>query len=353
MADDEETFTPEIINKLQKSGIIATRVLDQVIVKAVPGADIQTLTHWADAQILRETGAIYKKVVCKGVAHPTIISIGDNINGISAGALAKGMLAKIYLAVHIDGFTAHTCRSIMVGSAPDGPTPALINAVQIAGEAIAHVVKPGVNSLTVTRILEYIAEMTGYKLIKWVSSHQSHEWVLRGIEFFPGENFEFELGQTYNIDVVFSEGSGDTKDIDPAEFPVYYRTDRVYHLKTRAGRQVLSDIEKRYFTLPFDGTQFASATEKFGLQDCIKNEVVDSYEAYRERSGANTARYSFTILITDNGILKTTGLKCVDIATVKDTNIRGSENSTINIKRILTHPLKTLEPIEFPPISNH
>lgn len=336
MADDEETFTPEIINKLQKSGIIATRVLDQVIAKAVPGADIQTLTRWADAQILRETGAIYKKVVCKGVAHPTIISVNDNINGVSAGALAKGMLAKIYLAVHIDGFTAHACRSIIVGATESTPVPEIINAVQVAGEAIARVIKPGVNSLTVTRILEYIAASSGVKLIKWVSSHQSHQWVLRGIEFFPGENFEFELGQTYNIDVVFSEGSGDTKDIDPAEFPVYYRTDRVYHLKTRAGRQVLSDIEKRYFTLPFDGTQFASATEKFGLQDCIKNEVVDSYEAYRERSGENTARYSFTILITDNGILKTTGLKRVDLSTVGNTNI----------KHILAHPLKTLEPIE-------
>lgn len=334
---DDETIHPETINKLQRAGIICSDALKYLSDHIQPGSSVDDVCKIGDDYIQAQVDKLYKKVLQKGPAYPTTISVNSDVTHKSTGTFKEGDLVKVYVATHIEGWTAHLCQSFVLreGGLKDYSLP-VIQAAFAVGEIAAHIIKPDVDVYTLTQMMEYTARQYGCRFNRMITSHESLQWLLKGEQFFPGESFKFELGQLYNIDIVVSEGPQDTQIVEPPDNTVYFRNDKKYRLKTSAGRKVIDVIEKKYFMLPFDVSQFSEPTERFGVKDCIKNELIEPCEVYRDRT-TRTARYSFSIIIGDGGIIKTTGIK-------KQSTLPNDDF----LKTVLNHPLKTLEPINIP-----
>jgi hypothetical protein len=65
------------------------------------------------------------------------------------------------------------------------------------------------------------------------------------------EEFSFEAGEVYAIDIVISTGEGKSKEAD-AKPTIYKRVaDTTYPLKLKTSRTVLSEINRRHMHYPF------------------------------------------------------------------------------------------------------
>jgi len=100
-----------------------------------PESSIKELCIMGDTYISEQTAKIYKKVQQKGTAYPTTISVNDDITHKSTGVLREGDLVKVYVAAHIEGWTAHASRSFVLGpgGAKDESLP-VIRAAQAVGD---------------------------------------------------------------------------------------------------------------------------------------------------------------------------------------------------------------------------
>lgn len=325
----DEEITDAVFNKYQMAGKIADDIMNKILDECVTGADIQNLCKKCDEWILNETSKIYKKVKFKGIAHPTTISVNHNVNGFSNSLLFDGDMVKVYFALHIDGYPVHTGKTLIIGKQNNN----LVKATSVAAEVLAHIIKPGFKSRDASNILDFVAHTYGCKKVQYIVTHESFQHILRGERYFPGENFKFETNEVYNIDVAFTEGTGEIK--DNFEFPLYYRTDKIHMLKTKAGRQTLEHIHNTHGNFPFNITDYEDYISKLGIQDCIKNELIEQCEAFYEKTKSNTARFSFTVILMDTGLTKITS-HSYDKEFVQNNDIL----------RILNHPLKTLEELD-------
>lgn len=333
MDDEEFELKQEDINKLQRAGNVCKNALGYIIPKIQPGVDIDSLCRECDLYIVGECNKLYKKIVQKGVAHPTTISVGRDLTCMSKGTVPSTALVRVYVASHFDGWTAHASQTIYLGE-PNHEAQNLIDAVVVAGEVATHLIKPEVDTQTVIKMLEYTASVYGCKFNRMITSHESVPWLLKTDDYFPNGALKFEVGRTYNLDFVFSLGSVNP-DFVETDTNIYYRNDKVYRLKTKAGRQVLDKIEKKYVSLPFRIDEFQTdPVDKLGIAECMKNGLIEPFEVLYDETPFS-ARYSLSIIIGDNGVIKTTGIS--QLTKLPEDKL---------LRNILNHSLKTLEPFQ-------
>ena len=318
---------------LQDAGRIADEVLQDVINKCKPGANLYELCTQADALIMQKLSNVYrKKKFLKGIAFPTCISVNEVCGNYSPSleltddprekkCLAQGDVAKIDLGVEICGFAAVVAHTVVVGEEKvSGPKADAILAAYNSVQAGLRMMKE--NAATNNDITDTVNKIcTDYKVnpVEGVLSHRMKKDIIDGMECIINKStFEqkvdtrkFEFGDVFGFDVIVSTGEGKPKETG-IKTNVYKRAlETTYKLRTDSARKLLSVVETNYCAFPFSFNQFDNeqniklkapidkfkTTMKLGLSECVKYELLHPYPVLAEKTGEIVAQFKYTVAV--------------------------------------------------------
>jgi len=321
---------PDVTTKYTEAARITNLALQMAIEKCVPDADINEICEAVDAMVVEHTGKLYNKkgaktAIEKGIAFPCCISTNELVGHFSplkpeSVALKEGDLAKIDFAVHIDGFVASAAHTVLVGGA--GPLAAddkrvnVVNAAWVAAEAILRVVQVGNTNTEVTRIIRKCADEYGCNPVQGVLSHQVKKHIIDGSQTIINcetaeekvEEFEFGLNEVYCLDLVMSSGEGKPRESELRTTVFKRALEKEYTLKSAKARQFLSEVGKRFPTLPFSLRAFDETVGRLGASEANRHELLHGYPVLHEKAGEFVAQFKFTVCLLPGGTKKITGL---------------------------------------------
>jgi len=327
MSDDENEIadlsSPEVVDKYKTAAEIANRVMTTLLEAATVGSSIVELCSKGDELIVNETKAVYtkNKKMEKGIAFPTSISVNNMVGHFSPippddTMLQEGDLVKIDLAVHIDGFIGSLAHTFISTADPATPTTGskadVICAAHYAGEAALRLLKPGNKNTQVTEIIRAVADQFKVNPVEGVLSHQLKRFIIDGNRVIMNretldqhvEEFTFEEGEVYSLDIVMSSGEGKTREGD-AKTTIHKRAvDQNYQLKLNSARAALKEVDTKYGPMGFNSRSFSDVKLRLGLVECVRNGLIIPYPVLYERPDAVVAQFKFTALILPSGIQK-------------------------------------------------
>lgn len=198
----------------------------------------------------------------------------------------------------------------------EGPLADVMRAGEVASEVVQKMLKPGVKNTEVTKAVLKVAEDFGVTPVLGVHSHRMKRFILEGNEVIPmftdpetrTEEFEFALNEVYGVDVMFTTGDGKAREHD-ARTTVFKRAvDQNYRLKMKASRYVLTEVNKRFPTMPFCLRALSDQkAARMGVLECVKHELLQPYPVMYEREGTHTVHLKFTALLLPSGTTRATG----------------------------------------------
>ena len=222
---------PRAFSYLQDAGRIADEVLQALITKCVPGANLYDLCSQSDALIMEKLSKIYiKKKFIKGLAFPTSISVNEVCGNYSAPAeisddpheykaLSEGDVAKLDLGVEINGFAAVVAHTLVVTSKPEekvtGPkADAILAAYNGLQTALRMMNVKSTTNNDVTKAIETVCKDYGVNPIEGVLSHRMKRDIIDGMETIINkttfeqkvDDRQFAHGDVFGMDVIVSTG---------------------------------------------------------------------------------------------------------------------------------------------------
>lgn len=245
--------------------------------------------------------------------------------------LKEGDIVKIDLGCHIDGYISVAAHTLVVPAGPDSPPAgddevlgnvavAAYNAMLVAADAI----KAGATNADVTKAVERVASNYGVSPISTVRMHQMKRFVIDGVkevalkeptadELEEGEEkvpeCTFEQGEVYAVDVALSTGDGKVRPGTLRTTVFKRNVETSYKLKMKASRYVLSEVDKKFPTLPFTLRHFEEETQaKMGVQECVAHGLLTPYPCLHEKAGEKVAHFKCTVLLLPSGTSRVTGL---------------------------------------------
>jgi len=357
MSDDESEFSvdeieeeeevtdlsnSDVCTKYQEAAKIVNLALTGLVSQCVAGAKIIDLCQFGTTILETQTAKLYNKKVNgtsieKGVAFPVCISVNDVICNHSPlpseelEPLKVGDAVKIDLGCHIDGYIAVAAHTLVVSESADSPPEtvdselgnvavAAYNAMLVAANAI----KAGATNTEVTEVVQRVASSYGVNPIATLRMHQMKRFVIDGVKEIAlkeptPEDIEegeeklpectFEQAEVYAIDVAMSTGDGKVKHGDLRTTVFKRNVEANYRLKMKASRYVLTEVDKKFPTLPFTLSHFEDERQaRMGITECVTHGLLDPYPSLHEKSDAKIAHFKCTVLLLPSGTAKVTGL---------------------------------------------
>lgn len=317
----KENFNaPGVMEKYKTAGKIAEEVLAELASKCVEGADIYELCSIGNQLILEKCSKVYaQKKIDKGVAFPVCISVNDICAYFSpikeeSMKLANGDLVKIDLGVHIDGFPALLAHSLIVGQKGDDLKIRAINAAYEALETAAKLFRGGNTNNQITEATTKVIEAYKCQPLEGGLSHEIKRYVLDGNncilskETFDNkvQNYEFKHEDVFALEVFVSanETEGKAKESEFRTTVFKKNIDVNSDLKTKAGKQFLTEVNHRFADLAFSLNQFEDELKaRAGLSECAKTNHLQPYPVLLERSKAPVAHFKWTVAVSNKRVL--------------------------------------------------
>ena len=335
----------DVCTKYQEASKIVNLALKGLIGQCVPGAKVLDLCKFGSTIIETSASKLYTKKVNgvaieKGVAFPVCVSVNDVICNHSPLAseevepLKAGDIVKLDLGCHIDGYISVAAHTLIVPEAADKePTEveaemgnvavAAYNAMLVAAASI----KAGTKNTAVTEVVNRVAESYGVNAIASVRMHQMKRFVIDGVkevalkeptadDLEAGEEkvdeCTFEQAEVYAVDVAMSTGEGRPRPSGTLRTTVFKRNvEAQYRLKMKNSRYLLSEVDKKFPTLPFTLAHFEDErAAKMGVTECVGHGLLTPYPGLHESGkGALVAHFKCTVLLLPSGTSRVTGLE--------------------------------------------
>ncbi|KAL7466585.1 hypothetical protein ACHAXS_006880 [Conticribra weissflogii] len=342
---DEEEITDlsnsDVCTKYQEASKIVNLALTGLIDQCVVGAKVIDLCKFGTTVIEAQAAKLYTKKVNgkaieRGVAFPVCVSVNDVICNHSPlpteemEPLKAGDIVKIDLGCHIDGYISVAAHTLVVSDSPDAP-PTVDDEMGNVAVAAYHAmlvsaasIKAGTKNSEVTAAVNRVAEAYGVNAISSVRMHQMKRFVIDGVkevalkdptadELEAGEEkvdeCTFEQAEVYAVDVAMSTGEGKPRP-GVLRTTVFKRNvEANYRLKMKNSRYLLSEVDKKFPTLPFTLASFEDErAAKMGVTECVSHGLLTPYPVLHEQKDAKVAHFKCTVLLLPSGTARVTGL---------------------------------------------
>ena len=271
--DKELTLSsPGVMDKYQSAGKIAQQVMAELIEKCQPGADIHDLCVWGNKRINEECAkCFFNKKMDKGVAFPVSIAPNDICGNFSpikeeSFTLNAGDLVKIDLGVHIDSFPVMLAHTFIIGVTTDELKLKTASAAFLALQSAVKQLIPGKNNGDATKIISEVSALYNVQPLEGVLSHEIKRYVIDGNTVIINketidqkvDNHDFKVNDIFAIDVIITgnETEGKSKESELRTTIFKRNLDANYDLKTKNGRQFLSEIKNKFADFCFTLNDF-------------------------------------------------------------------------------------------------
>eukprot|EP01063_Lacrimia_lanifica_P024326 TRINITY_DN32255_c0_g1_i1.p1 TRINITY_DN32255_c0_g1~~TRINITY_DN32255_c0_g1_i1.p1 ORF type:complete len:450 (+),score=210.90 TRINITY_DN32255_c0_g1_i1:63-1412(+) len=334
----ESIDNQEVMAKYKLGARFVQQALEKVIAQCVVGMDIAELCAIGDKHIeeqcdkeFRKGGADGEKVF-KGLAFPTSVSCNDltahyapHAKETTGKTLKDGDVAKIHMAAHIDGYVSQVAHTIFVGDHDKLHEKAgdVTNAAYTAAELAMRMMRPDLQNANeaVTNMYSRVAKDYDVTVSEAVLSHRVLRWNQIGPacvlsvrisniddKFQEVEDYVFGMNEVWHLDVVMSSGHAG---LHCAEEPttIYKRNDILMAPKMRASHYVLKAVREKHLMFPFNMGTFENVPMgKLGVSELKKMDLVDPIPVLKTKKQDVTARFSWTLMLTEHGVVRLTGL---------------------------------------------
>lgn len=325
----------DVVDKYKAAAGIAEQAMGMARKAAYAGMNVATMCALGDTVIEKGAASVYNKArsesgekLERGVAFPTCVCIANCAahfcpvaTDAEAGvALSEGDVITVQMGAHVDGYAAMCAQTIVVrkgkeeaveGESPpvEGRAADAVVAAYTAAEAVLRVLRPGKKNVDVTEVIAKVAADFGVSALEGVLSHEMKRYVIDGTKVIMNkatqesraEEFEFAENEVYNIDIVMSTGEGKAKEGDTRETVYKRKVDVDYKLKLKTSRQIFSEINKKYPTMPFTLRALSDPKRsRMAMTEMTRHSLVVAYPVLYEREGETVARCSMTVLILPN-----------------------------------------------------
>jgi len=317
-----------VTTKYRTASELVNKVLAKVCEQCIADTDIGGLCTISDNMLEEEVGKLYNKKVKdkkieKGIAFPTCVSVNEIVGHFSplkgeSRLLKAGDVAKIDMAIHIDGFIAAGGHTVVIGDDKvEDKRAEVVMAAWTAAEAALRLVQVGNTNTQVTEVFAKVADEFKCKPVQGVLSHQLKKHVIDGNRSIisvttPDEQvdeFEFEMNEVYCIDVVMSTGDGKTRETELRNTVFKRAPDTSYSLKTQKARQFIHEVSKRFPALPFSLRAIEDEqVARVGVSEAKRHELLEEYPVLKEKPEEMVAQFKFTVLLLPGGTKRITGL---------------------------------------------
>jgi len=313
--DTVDLSDSNVVTKYQTAAEVANKVIAAVIKECVADKKIVDICELGDKMITDLVAGVFKnQKLEKGIAFPTCISVNHVAGHFSPLAddktvLKDGDVVKIDLGVHVDGLISQTAHTMIVTATPETATTGrkadVIAACYYASEVAHRLIKPGNKNTQVSDAIGKCAAQFKCNALEGVLSHQLKKFVVdankvilnRPTQEHKVEEFEFEEGEIYAVDIVMSTGEGKAKELEERTTVFKRSVDQNYSLKMKASRWIFSEINTRFPTLPFTLRALEDKRARLGITELIKHDLVAPYPVLFEKEGEFVAQIKFTVLI--------------------------------------------------------
>lgn len=328
--EEEEDTTinnSDVVMKYKKAAAWANEALQVVLNAAKPGMKVVDLCKLGDETIADKVQSMFRGVE-KGAGFPTSVSVNSCVchNSPVPGeettpqVLQLGDVARIDLAVHIDGYCAQVAHTVHITESgelvADSKEANVINAAYAAINCAIRKMRPGVETYEVTEIIEKAAEHFNVTPVDGVLSHLVKRYIVDGFRCIPSKKtpehmvheYPIEPAQVWTLDVVYSTGKGKLKerDVRPSIFKL--ALDNTYTAKMESAREVSREIDAKFQTFPFGVRNLDTKKARLGLSEMVKHGMVAPYPVLFEKDGEAVAQFKVTLLVTSKKIERITGL---------------------------------------------
>jgi len=287
----------DILEKYRKAGRIAGKVREYGLGLIRAGV-----------RLLDVAESVEKKITDLGgsVAFPTNIAIDEHAAHYTPClndelTFQRGMLVKLDVGVHIDGYIGDTASSVEIGSNDQrlliqASRQALMNALDIA--------RPGVELRAIGGIVEDTIRSFGYKPIANLTGHGLGRFRLHDGLPVPNvrgpEKGVLKAGNIVAIEPFATDGGGWVKETSASNIYQFIREKRV---KDEEGRKLLGFITERWRQLPFSERWCGEFMERpgFALARLVRSRAISSYPILREKALGKVSQAEHTVLITESG----------------------------------------------------
>ncbi|CAH8509667.1 unnamed protein product [Schistosoma turkestanicum] len=356
---EQDLLDDIVVNKYKMAAEVTNAVLLELIGLCVDGAHIARLCELGDQKILEKVSQLFKKEkeMKKGIAFPTAISVNNMISNYSPieyeendpTEIKNGDLVKIDVGAYVDGYAAIVGHTFVVGASQDnkitGRKADVILAAHAASEAVMRLLKPGVENLKVSEIVNKTVTDFNCHAIEGMQCHQMKKLVYdaeKNIIFNPSEEQKktvekctFDTNDVWNVDIVVSTGDGKPRE-HKTRTTLFKKNETLYQLKMKASRQLYSEISNKFLTYPFSLRALDDIKKaRLGITECIKHGVIQPLSVVCEKDDEFVAQFRFTVLLMPNGPMKVTGLSFDPSLYKSDYKVKDAE-----IKDLLSQPIK-------------
>jgi len=296
----------KVIELYQRAGKIAQEAMKFGLQLLKPKAKLIDICERIEKKI-RDNGGL--------PAFPVNISINNvaahytsPIN--DTNVLRRGMLVKLDIGVHVNGYIADMARSTVVGN--DKKYRDLIKASQAGLTAAEEVLRDGVSVNQVGIAIEKAIKSFGYTPVKDLTGHSLERYQLHAGISVPnvdgGTIFSPKLreGMAVAIEPFATTGTHGTVYNGPKAY--------IFSLTNKADRfpqqkEFIYELKKRFNGLPFASRWIRWLKPKKVesiLNVLAAGKAVYKYHVLYDHDGGLVSQHENTYIITKNGFIKTT-----------------------------------------------
>ncbi len=285
----------EVLEKYLEAGRILKKVREEAVKMVEPGVSLLETAEYIE-NLIRENGG--------EPAFPCNISRDSEAAHATPSPHDKTVfqqeMVKLDIGVHVDGYIADTAVTIDLGD-----NQGLVTAVEKALEAAIAVVRDGVDTGEIGRVIEEAIRREGYKPIVNLTGHGLSRYLQHAPPSIPNRGgmrgVKLKEGDVIAIEPFATNGSGRVYD---AGNPEIYHLLKVKPVRLPAARRILEEIEK-YKTLPF-ARRWLPSNPDFALTQLTRAKIIEPYPVLKEAGGGLISQAEHTLIVNKSGCTVTT-----------------------------------------------
>lgn len=287
----------EILEKYRQAGVILKQVRENAVPMVRKDVRLLDVAETIEADIVKRGGK---------PAFPVNISLNEaaahDTPGPDDSRVFAEDIVKVDIGVHIDGYIADTAVTVDLSGNPD-----LVKASEKALEEAIKLVRPGVNTSEIGRVIEETIEGFGFKPVYNLTGHGLERFVQHASPSVPNKRIGLgnvlKSGQVIAIEPFATNGIGLVVEGSLLEI---FSVIRMKPVRMPAERDLLKKIGE-FNGLPFARRWLKDAKRMdatlFGL---MRAGIVHGYPILVEHQKGLVSQAEHTMIITEDGCEVTT-----------------------------------------------
>ncbi|MFZ2471904.1 MAG: type II methionyl aminopeptidase [Methanothrix sp.] len=282
----------EILENYRRAGQILAEVQAEAGLRIEVGASLLDVANFVeDAIILRGAKPAFPCNISldRNAAHYTP-SPGDT-------SIFGENMVKLDVGVHVDGYIADAAITIDLSGHDK-----LVEASHAALEAALEIIRPGIDTAQIGKVIEEVITGYGYKPVYNLTGHGLSRYMAHDEPAVPNRAMEkgtvLKDGDVIAIEPFATNGSGR---ISEALINEIYGFSSSRPVRLPAARALLKDISESYKTLPFARRWLKGKRAEYALMQLLRSGAVHRYPVLWEVEGALVSQAEHTVVVLDKG----------------------------------------------------